>query len=138
MILGKHTLIKLIFLVLAILALSSCSSRPEQVEVKAEEEELRVEEEIAPTAEAEAREAVYIYKAHPGQVSSDKITLAMNDDPLLLPDGYVRLVGVVSGGKPIAVIEVGGRGVVVERGDQVCGYTLILIDKGKILLKRCR
>ena len=130
MIFGKHTIIKLIFLILAVLALSSCSSRPEQVEVEAEEEEM------ASSAEAEVREAVYIYKDLPERVTSDKITLAMHNDPLLLPDGYVRLVGVVSGGSPTALVEVGGKGRALKTGDKVGGYRLVSIGKNSIKLIR--
>jgi len=133
MILGKHTIIKLIFLILAVLALSSCSAR-NKAEATTPPDETEILEEDVPTPEAEARETIYIYKEHPEQVSSDKITLVMNNDPLLLPDGYVRLVGVVSGGKPIAVIEVGGRGRIVGGGDKMGEYRVARIFPQEILL----
>ena len=135
MILGQQTILKFIFIVLLILALSSCASIKEEPGDGFEKEpEMIVEE--APSVEADVRQPIYVYENHPERVNLSKVFLKLNAEPLLLPNGYVRLAGVVSGGRPMALVEVGGRGIVVGRGDQVCGYKLISINKERILLKR--
>lgn len=85
--------------------------------------------EAAPEQPA-SREAVYVYTEK--QASS----LMLRNEPLLLSTGYARLVGVVSGDRPIALIELGGRGLTAAVGDVVDGYSVDHIDQEVIYLAK--
>jgi hypothetical protein len=134
MILGQHTLLKLLFLILLILALSSCSSNKEKVEAAMDENEAN--EGFEPSVEVKAREPLYIYENHPDKIGSKEVDLGMNKEPLLLSSGYVRLVGVVSGGKPLALVEVGGRGLCLEPGEELGEYKVMEISEKSVRLIR--
>ncbi|MEE8637864.1 MAG: hypothetical protein V3T21_02350 [Candidatus Margulisiibacteriota bacterium] len=136
MILGQQTILKLILIVLLVLALSSCASVKEKAEVSLEEEESEIIAEKAASAEGDVRKPIYVYENQPKKVSLKEITLTMHSEPLLLPNGYVRLVGVVSGGRPMALIEVGGRGLCVDVGDEIGKYRVAWISREKIKLVR--
>ena len=135
MILGKHTILKLIFIILLILALSSCSGIKEKAEENLERDESEAMVEQRASIEAAVREPLYVYKNQPEGIASRNVTLTLNEEPLLLPNGYVRLVGVVSGGRPMALVEVGGRGLCVEIGNRVGDYRVVSILAKKIRLK---
>ncbi len=136
MILGQQTILKIIFIILLALALSSCAFVKEKAGVNLEEQESEILVEEAPSAEVDARKPIYVYENKPEKVTLRKVTLTLNSEPLLLPNGYVRLVGVVSGGKPIALIEVGGRGICIEIGETVGAYRVVRISKKEIKLVR--
>jgi len=136
MILGQQTILKLIFLILLILALSSCASVKEKEEIGLKEEESEIMVDEVPSLEAETRKPVYVYESQPEKISSSKVTLKLNSEPLLLSNGYVRLAGVVSGGRPMALIEIGGRGLCLEPGDEVGGYRVSRIWEKEIGLIR--
>lgn len=136
MILGQQTIIKLIFIILLILALSSCSSVKEKEEVILDEDQSEIIKEQLPSDEADARAPIYVYQNQSEKVSLKEVTLKLNAEPLLLPNGYVRLVGVVSGGSPMALIEVGGRGRLVEVGDGIGKYRVAGISEKVIKLIR--
>jgi len=135
MLLGQQTILKFILLFLLILALSSCSPR-QPAEVVASPEDLPVVEAQPPSIEARPREPLYTYEKDPGPANPDSFCLSLNDEPLLLPDGYVRLVGVVSGGKPIALIEVGGRGRCARMGDRIGDHVVVGIGPGSARLRK--
>lgn len=134
MVLGQQTILKLIFIIILILALSSCASVKEKPGESLEGEGSGIMVEEAPSVEAEARQPIYVYENQPEKVFLRKVTLTLSSEPLLLPNGYVRLVGVVSGGRPMALVEVGGRGFSVEVGDEVGKYRVALISREKIKL----
>jgi hypothetical protein len=120
---------KIIFIMFAALLLTSCSSVKQKEELKPEDDKREIVQET--TVEAENREPIYVYRKEQEQ-NLKEVTLRMNSQPILLPvrrsldeggaSGYVRLVGVVSGGRPIALVEVGGRGLCVGIGEEVGGY----------------
>ena len=136
MILGQQTILKLILIILLVLALSSCASVKEKAEVNLEEEESEIMVEQVPSAEVDVRKPIYVYENKPEMVSLRNVTLTLNSEPLLLPSGYVRLVGVVSGGRPMALIEVGGRGLCIGIGEAVGAYRVVGISKKGIKLVR--
>jgi hypothetical protein len=137
MILGEQTILKLIFLILLILALSSCASVKEKEEIGLKEEESEIMVDEAPSLEAEIRKPIYVYESQPKKISSSKVTLKLNSEPLLLSNGYVRLAGVVSGGRPMALIEIGGRGRSVEIGEEVGEYKIVnILGKAVRLLRQ--
>jgi hypothetical protein len=118
-----------------LLALSSCSADKEKVDVVPVAVE-EIEESI-PSFEAEARAPLYICADQVTSISPDMILLKLNAEPILLASSYVRLVGVVSGGKPLALIEVGGKGLGVEIGSACGGYKVSnIFNNGIRLVKR--
>ncbi|MFH1542402.1 MAG: hypothetical protein ABIE84_04850 [bacterium] len=97
---------------------SACASPEPKISLEEQEALENIPEPITPS-----REALYVYNAQ-AQVKNDRVELRINNEPLLLKDSYVRLVGVVSGGRPRALIDVGGRGVVVGCLDDFYGYSV--------------
>ena len=114
---------KVLILLIAIIFMSSCSSPEEEVGV--EEEGMAVKQ--------TTREAVYVYSRNGNKPS--KVSLNFANEPLPLSCGYVRLVGVVGdGGGRIALLEIGGRGLIVRVGDKVDNYIVSTIsEKGVVL-----
>lgn len=91
--------------------------------------------EVSPTQEVEPRGSVYVY----GQAQANdpkQIILKLNGESLLLPSGYARVVGVVSGGCPVACLEIGGRGLALGVGDRLDDYQVISINDRSIVLSR--
>ena len=108
-------------LMLLLLLLASCTAK-ESAEPGSENKSETVNPTL-PSREAEKREALYVYGAGPQENSASKVVLKLNAAPVLLAASYVRLVGVVSsGGRPLALVEVGGRGQCVEPGSEILGY----------------
>lgn len=129
----KKTGIISILAVIAALSVSSCASRPPKAFQEAEEVSLTGE---AEAVEIPSREAVYVYNNQ--KKLAEKMVLRLNGESPLLPSGYVRLVGVVSGGKPIACLEIGGRGLVVGEGDKIDDYRIARIDSDNVVFERGR
>jgi hypothetical protein len=135
-----------ILLCSVIVALSSCSSEKNKVEAVQEEETEAVEEQVS-SVESGPREPIYVYGKHPEKDTLKEVILRLNAEPVLLPvhrspegeggaSGYVRLVGVVSGGRPLALVELGGKGLGVGIGEEFAGYRIASISSRKIILKR--
>jgi hypothetical protein len=132
---------KRIFLLLLLMLplLSACASPPSKVYSSSEEsvasqQSLDAQETQAASVELPSREAVFIYgnaKDLPAQ-----IILRLGGAPLLLLSGYVRLVGIVAGENPAALVEVGGKGLALEVGDDFEGYQLSSIAQGKVVLRK--
>ena len=120
----------IILLVLIAGLLTSCSGSNSEPVIEPESVE---EESITP--EAKPREALFVYQDKT-KIGQQEIELKLNAAPLLLSDSYVRLAGVVSGGKPIALIEIGGRGQLVRSGDRISGYRVIWIGEGMLKLSK--
>ena len=121
----------LILFCLIILLLSSCASDSDK--------SAKITEAITPSEESESaapptREAVFVYGA--GKGLSKRLILNFSGGPVLLPSGYVRLVGVVSGGKPIACLEIGGRGLAVGKGEKVDDYRVARIAVNNVILEK--
>lgn len=122
-----------VFVFLAALLLTSCSGSKEEPKVGQQEESLEIVESRENTVEADPRETLFVYKDQ-AATDQNEIILKLNAEPLLLTSGYVRLVGVVSGGKPLALIEVGGRGFGVEIGEEVGKYQVVDISARSVRL----
>ena len=119
-----------ILLLLAAL-LSSCAAERPKAPVIIERPDLSAEAETAP---APSREAVFIYGGRKNLAS--RLILTLTGEPVLLPSGYVRLVGVVSGGKPTACLEIGGRGLALGAGETVDDYRIVGIGADSAVLER--
>ena len=91
--------------------------------------------EIATTPEVEPRGSVYVYgQGRPA--NAERVTLQLNGEPLLLPSGYARVVGVVSGSCPVACVEIGGRGLALGVGDKLDDYQVVSINERTIVLQK--
>lgn len=120
-------------LVIASLLFSSCSPK-ETITVNPEsaaDDEPFLD--LPASKEVSSRKPVFVY-SEKDNLSKEEIVLRINNEPILLTSGYVRLVGVVSGGRPMALLEVGGRGLVVGVGDEISGYLISHISKDRIKL----
>ncbi|MGB9613284.1 MAG: hypothetical protein ACPL4K_03805, partial [Candidatus Margulisiibacteriota bacterium] len=89
-------ILKVAFIIIMLLTLSSCAFQNRTTPVSNEV----VGSEEAEVVESPSREAVFVY-GNPKDLPK-RLVLTLGSEPLLLPSGYVRLVGVVSGGKPTA------------------------------------
>ena len=125
--------LKILVLVLAALLFVSCSPS-EKKGLEETKEEIEMVEDETTTFEADSREALFVYD----QPLADKNELILNleSEPLLLASGYVRLVGVVSGGRPLALLEVGGRGRCVGPGEEVGEYKIAKIARKSVYLRK--
>jgi hypothetical protein len=118
-------------LILLAFFLSSCASATDTQKVADDEPFF----DPPATAEAAKREPVFVYKDQTANTSK-KVSLRLNGEPVLLTSGYVRLAGVVSGGRPIALVEVGGRALALRNGDTVSGYQVLNIVNDQISMLR--
>ncbi len=117
--------------ILIIFILTSCSSH-KRIEDSAIKENAVTEE--AETVESPTREAVFVY-GNPKDCPK-RLVLTLAGEPVLLPSGYVRLVGVVSGGRPIACLEIGGRGLALGKGENINDYRVVGINDDSVVLER--
>lgn len=121
---------KLELLILMVFFLCSCAAPQEEKSVSADNAANDGMVEEAPT-----REALYVYNNNAIETSPE-IILSLNSRPLLLAAGYIRLVGVVSGGKPIALLEVAGKGLCVGVGEKIENYKVVSIGEGEVKLEK--
>lgn len=123
------TLITILFILITVLLLSSCSINKAAPAGPAE-----ITLDTAEAVDQPTREAVFVYN-NSGKLSR-RLTLKLAGEPVLFPSGYVRLVGVVSGGRPIACVEIGGRGLALGKGETVNDYRILGIDSDRVILER--
>ena len=128
-------IIKCCLLISLTLLLSSCSTQKDEKNINTgfREDDVAIVEEQAASPAVDARQPIYIYNQQK-QNEEQETTLRLNGDPLLLRNNYVRLVGVVSGGRPMALVEVGGRGCVLGAGEMVSGCRVVSIMENCIIL----
>jgi hypothetical protein len=120
----------LLLIVLAVL-LSSCASQPSKGLINNETTDISAEAEAVPIP---SRESVFIYSGRKNPAS--RLILTLSGEPVLLSSGYIRLVGVVSGGKPTACLEIGGRGLALEEGETVDDYRIVSMGGDRVVLER--
>ncbi|MFH1825816.1 MAG: hypothetical protein ABH823_00805 [bacterium] len=133
MIVGKIK--PLVFILLLPLILTACNSKDKLESSLKEQETAEGVIVQPPTLEAEPREPVYVY-GQQTKASPDELTLSINNEPLLVNSSYVRLVGVVSGGKPLALLEIAGRGLCLGVGKRVSDYQITEINVKGVKLER--
>lgn len=134
MFLSPQGFLKLFSVIFVALFLVSCSNSKEKAAAEREEDKTEIVEQVS-SVEIETREPIYVYGHHQEKILKEVI-LRLNAEPLLLSSSYVRLVGVVSGGRPMAVIEVGGRGLCIGVGEEVGEYMVVGISEKEVKLKR--
>jgi hypothetical protein len=121
-----------VLLIALALLLSACASQPPRKIVNNDSEPAVSGE--AETVSEPSRESVFIYSKR--QSLSSRLVLSLAGEPVLLPSGYIRLVGVVSGGKPTACLEIGGRGLALEEGETIDAYRIVRINGHTVVLER--
>ncbi len=120
-----------VLLAAAALSLTACSS-DNKIESPAASGEAAGEE--MSQEQASTRESVFIYNQQ--KSLPDRIVLGFNCGPILLPSGYARLAGVVSGGNPIACLEIGGRGLALSQGEKADDYRVVRIGGDSVILEK--
>ena len=122
----------LLLIVLAVLV-ASCASQTPKVLISNETTGISAEAEAVPVP---SREAVFIYGGR--NRTASRLILTLSGEPVLLSSGYVRLVGVVSGGRRAACLEFGGRGLALGEGETVDDYRIVGIGSDQVVLERKR
>lgn len=115
-----------------IVFLSACSSAPTKPVIIDKEASGFSEE--AEVVSAPSRESVFVYGNRKNAASH--LILTLTGEPVLLPSGYVRLAGVVSGGRKTACVEIGGRGLALEEGEVIDDYRIVRINYDNVVLER--
>lgn len=123
----KLILLYIVLLVLAVVV-SACSS-PETDD----QPTFEPTEEAAIVA-APSREAVFVYSDKAGLPKT--LSLLLGGEPFLLPSGYARLVGVVSGDERVASLQIGGRGLSLKEGEMVDSYQVATVLMDRINLRQ--
>jgi hypothetical protein len=123
----------ILIVIFLMIFLSACAPRPNQVEKNANSFVENTTEEVESVVEA-SREVVFTYGGQ--QNLPPRLILTLGGEPVLFPSGYVRLVGVVSGGKPTACLELGGRGLALGIDDSLDGYRMASIQGQEVVLIR--
>ena len=126
---------KVLFLLILVLLLSSCSAVNHK-----EETNTKVDEAVAlgqkPSFEAESREPVFVYNNQSAKLPKN-LFLALNDKPQLLADGYAKLIGVVLGSScGVALVEMGGQERCLRQGEDWGEYRVASITGKGIKLVR--
>lgn len=128
-----------VFVLMMFLAVvvSSCSSNPPN---KGSEESVAPTLEETETKEVDmpvTGEAVFTYKEDQN-FSSDQsgLYITLFNEPIEVPDvGFLKLKGAVVGQYPVALVEVGGRGVPLMIGDKLGSFVVKAIGKGYLKLE---
>ncbi|MCU0641013.1 MAG: hypothetical protein MUC35_02865 [Candidatus Margulisbacteria bacterium] len=107
------------------LLLGGCAGKEEAVAPKFEPEIITAE------SQAFSNEAVTVY-----QRTAERIVLRLTGGPGRLPGGQGRLVGVVSGRKMVALLDLGGRGLALEKGDRLDDHRVVGIAGDHVVLER--
>ena len=118
----------LLFLIfIFIITLLTACSNPEPKDVK----EIRTEVATVEAVEI-TREAVFTYGNNQGL--QKRISLRFASEPVPINEGYIRLVGIISGKNPIACIEISGKGCLVTVGEEIDQYIVNSIKKKEVVL----
>ncbi|OGB89856.1 hypothetical protein A2625_05345 [candidate division WOR-1 bacterium RIFCSPHIGHO2_01_FULL_53_15] len=119
----------IVILLILGLALAGCASPERKITIRNEAEDISGEAVIAPS-----REAVYIYGNQRDLPKT--LILRIGGEPVLLPSGYLRLAGVVSGEKPTACLEIAGGGLALGEGETIDAYRIIRIASDHVVLEK--
>ena len=117
----------MVLLIMGILLFTTSCSTPQ-------EETIKVTEQPVITAEAEESGPLYVYGEQ--AVAQSELVLNLDDAPLLLNDSYIRLAGVVCGRRRIALVDVGGRGLILIEGDNWQDYRVGQVTRKALYLKK--
>jgi len=128
----------LVALFAVLFALSSCS--PSNVRTEDPKPMADDDAEVSvPTVEAAAEEGpVFTYDDN--KIAGDnvpEIYLTYSSEPVSIPGrGYVKFKGAITGERPVAVVEIAGKGAVLGLGDAIGDYAVTEIKEGSLRLER--
>jgi len=128
----KSQIVILSVVILSIVGLLSACAPSEQEKSVPDQTTIETSEEAETPP---SREAVFVYSDH-SKDGPPNISLQLNAEPIQLSSVYVRLAGIIVGVSPVALVEVGGKGFCVKRGDKVKEYRVISISPQEINLRR--
>jgi len=121
--------VRIFLIILLSLSLTSCTSLKGPAEVKSSTLSQKS------TREAEGGPALYVYNKNQ---NTKEIRLRYGEDPVAVSNSYLKLVGTINGKRPLALIEIGGRGVSFVVGEKVSGYLVSSINKNEVRLCRVK
>ena len=124
----------MLFIIISLLA-SSCSNKtePQKKEVIKDDEEAVTEEAVAEPS----GEAIFTYSEGKIPEESSEVVLTFSGDPVQIGQiGFIKLKGIVMGEMPVALVEIGGRGAVLRKDDEIGGFAVAEIGKEQIRLIR--
>lgn len=131
----KKTILSII-LIIVLMFLTSCSSQKAKTDTR---ESTNEEDETTFTEETTASAgAIFTYNTSKiREQGPPEIYLTFSTEPVQIPkQGFVKFKGAVTGKRAVALLEVGGRGVVVSKGDKVGTYMVDVISAEYIRLKK--
>jgi hypothetical protein len=112
----------------------ACASQPAKPPIKIDEIPAASEETEA--VSVPSREPVFIYGNRKDLASH--LILTLTGEPVLLPSGYVRLAGVVSGRRKTVCVEIGGRGLALGEGETADDYRIVRISGDTAVLEKTK
>src|SRR3989339_605586 len=118
-----------LFLPLFLSACDTSSLQPNSKEKK--EEALRHQEKIIvekSSEEAVSQKPVFLYSKQMGTI------ISLNNEPVETLLGFVRVAGVMSGAPARALLEIGGKGVLIARGEALGPYKVEKISEKEVIL----
>lgn len=123
---------------MSLFLVASCSSnnvKPEDPRPAPDDEP----EQAIPTAEAAPEEGpIFTYEGDKiSGPAEPEIYLTFQSEPVQIPgQGYVKFKGAITGDRPVAVVEIAGKGVVLNLGERVGEYVVRQITEGYVRLVR--
>ena len=122
----------ILFLLLTMtITLSACTPQPSSAYINNSETSSSAEVDAPPAA---SREAVFVYGEK--RPARSRVVLELAGEPELLASGYARLVGVVAGARPAVCLELGGRGLVIVKGETIDDYRVVGFSRDSVVLER--
>ncbi|OGC06532.1 hypothetical protein A2526_04920 [candidate division WOR-1 bacterium RIFOXYD2_FULL_36_8] len=130
---GKRIKLKLIILILLFpFFLSACNPSDSQVDDKEKKREaLNQENEIVvdqPSEETVSQKPVFLYSKQMGNI------ISLKSEPVETLLGFARVAGVIYGTPSRALIEIGGKGALVARGEDIGPYKVERISEKEVIL----
>lgn len=119
----RHSMLIVLFFSLFLLV-SCASPQPDPPQIE------------QPVATAEVSESGPLYIYGEQTVAQKELALNLDDAPFLLNNSYIGLAGVVWGRQKIALVNVGGRGLVLVEGDFWQEYRVDQITRKSLILKK--
>ena len=118
-------------LITLVMLLAACASPPRKA---INPDVISTVTEEAETVSVPSRESIFVYGNRKNL--SARLILALAGEPVLLPSGYLRLAGVISGERRAVCLELGGRGLALTEGEAIDDYRIVRISGDSVVLER--
>ena len=124
----------ILFLLLTMtITLSACTPQPSSAYINNSETSSSAEVDAPPAA---SREAVFVYGVK--RPARSRVVLELTGEPVLLASSYARLAGVVAGARPAACLELGGRGLILVKGETIDDYRVVGLNSDSVVLEKTK